>query len=145
LYAIAIGVIREKDRVLITRRPADGLLGGLWEFPGGKIQPGETPEAACVREFQEEVNLRVAVEVHLARIRHAYTHFRIDAEVFVCRRVSGSVALKGPVDHRWVGMDEIDAYPFPKANHKFIPHLKRWMDEAAPALPETTGSQENRS
>jgi len=127
LYRIAIGIVRDGERLLITRRRAEGLLGGLWEFPGGKIRPGESAESACVREILEEVGLRIDIESRLAGIRHAYTHFRIEAEVFVCRRVSGRVVLNGPSDYRWVAADDLDAFPFPKANHKFIPLLKRRM------------------
>ncbi len=136
LYRIAVGVVREGDRVLITRRAPEGLLGGLWEFPGGKIGAGETPEAACVREIREEVGLAVDVIGLLAQVRHAYTHFRIAAEVFLCSRRSGAVTLDGPVDHRWVTMGEIDAFAFPRANHKFIPELRRRMAGGVPGRPE---------
>lgn len=129
LYQIAIGVVLDEDRVLITLRPTDGLLGGLWEFPGGKIKDAETPQAACIRELREEVGLKVAVDQSLTRIRHAYTHFRIEADVFVCSRVSGRVVLNGPTDYRWIRVEEIDAFAFPKANHKFIPELKRLVTE----------------
>ena len=123
-YHIAVGVVFKGDRVLITRRKAEGLLGGLWEFPGGKIKKGETAEAACIREIREEVNLKVRIDSHLTRVKHAYTHFRIMMEVFCCRYVSGRVKLKGPTAHRWIRIEEYKTYPFPKANHKFIPLLK---------------------
>lgn len=124
-YHIAVGVVFKGNRVLITRRKADGLLGGLWEFPGGKIQPGESAEAACIREIREEVNLKVRIESHLTRVKHAYTHFKIIMEVFCCRYVSGKVQLNGPTAHRWIGIEEYQNYPFPKANHKFIPLLEQ--------------------
>jgi A/G-specific adenine glycosylase len=110
--------------MLITRRKTEGLLGGLWEFPGGKIRPEETAEEACQREIAEEVGIRVAVVSHLAHVRHAYTHFKIRMDVFRCRYVSGRVRLSGPVDHRWIEPEELDRYPFPGANRKFI-HLLR--------------------
>jgi A/G-specific adenine glycosylase len=121
---IAVGVVFKNGRVLITRRPSQGLLGGLWEFPGGKLRENESPAAACVREIKEEVNLDVIAEKPLALIRHAYSHFRIHMHVFRCRFTAGRVHLRGPVDHRWVRMTEIGRFPFPKANHKFIPLLK---------------------
>jgi len=124
LYPIATGVVFRDGRVLITRRKSKGLLGGLWEFPGGKIQKGEIAEAACLRELREEVNLKVEIESHLCRVRHAYTHFRIVMDVFCCSHISGRVRLNGPVDHRWIAVDEVDAYPLPKANHKFMTQLK---------------------
>ena len=128
-YRIAVGVVFKNDRVLITRRKPSGLLGGLWEFPGGKIQKDESPEAACIREIKEEVNLTIRVDSHLNRIKHAYTHFKIVMDVFCCSHVSGRVALSGPVDHRWIKLQKLDSFPFPKANHKFFPELKRYQSE----------------
>ncbi len=130
LYHIAVGVVFKGDRVLITQRKAEGLLGGLWEFPGGKIKEGESPEAACIREIKEEVNLEVQIDSYLTRVKHAYTHFRIIMEVFCCRYVSGRVKRNGPTAHRWIKIDEYKKYPFPTANHKFIPQLQRNIRES---------------
>jgi A/G-specific adenine glycosylase len=123
-YHIAVGVVFKNDRVLITRRKAQGLLGGLWEFPGGKIRDGESARAACIREIKEEVNLNVKIDRHLAKVKHAYTHFKIVMDVFCCRYISGRVYLRGPVAFRWIRLNEYKNYPFPRANHKFIPLLK---------------------
>ncbi len=125
VYHIATGVVLKKSRVLIVRRKEEGLLGGLWEFPGGKLKPEETPADACVREIKEEVNLTVRIDTHLTRVRHAYTHFKIHMDVFSCRYISGRVRLNGPVAHRWITLDKIPDYPFPKANHKFFPLLSQ--------------------
>ena len=124
LHNIAVGVVVKNDQVLITRRRDDGLLGGLWEFPGGKIKPGETSEAACVREIREETGLTVTIRQYLTRVRHAYTHFKIVVDVFICGDPLGVVALNGPVDYQWVALEQLDNYPIPKANHKFIPQLR---------------------
>jgi A/G-specific adenine glycosylase len=121
---IAAGVVKKQDKLLITLRKPEGLLGGLWEFPGGKVQAGEDAPSACVRELAEETGLRVGVTSHLARIKHAYTHFKIEMDVFICQYISGRVRLNGPVDHRWIFPGEIRQYPFPKANLKFIPLLE---------------------
>ncbi len=134
---IAVGVVFKNDRVLITRRPAQGLLGGLWEFPGGKLHPRESPAAACVREIKEEVNLDVIVAEPLAQVRHAYSHLRVHLHVFGCRFKAGRVRLKGPVDHRWIRIAEIDRFAFPRANHKFIPRLK----ERAAAIGSSRGNR----
>ncbi len=122
-YAVAVGVVHKKGRVLITRRKSEGLLGGLWEFPGGKIAEGETPEEACRREIAEETGLQVSVTERIARVRHAYTHFKIVMDVFCCEVESGRVKLNGPVDFAWVLPPQLEDYPFPKANRKFIPLL----------------------
>ena len=124
-YHIAVGVVFKNSHVLITRRKPEGLLGGLWEFPGGKVGNGESAEAACVREIREEVNISVEVNSFLTRVKHAYTHFKIYADVFCCNYLTGNVQLNGPIDYLWIKLQDIDRYPFPKANHKFIPLLKR--------------------
>ena len=125
LYRIAVGVDFKNGRVLITQRKPSGLLGGLWEFPGGKIRKGESPEAACIREIKEEVNLAIKMDSHLSRVKHAYTHFKIAMDVFCCSYVSGKVALRGPVNHRWIKLQDLDKFPFPRANHKFFDELKK--------------------
>jgi A/G-specific adenine glycosylase len=125
-YKIAVGVVFKKGKVLITLRKSQGLLGGLWEFPGGKIKNNEKAKEACVREIREETNLNVRVNTHLDQIKHAYTHFKIKMDVFCCSYTSGRVKLNGPVDHRWIKLDKLDDYPFPKANHKFFPQLKKF-------------------
>jgi len=125
LYHIAVGVVYKNNHMLITRRKSEGLLGGLWEFPGGKVKKHESPDKACIREIKEEVNLKVTVDGHISQVKHAYTHFKILMDVFLCRYVSGEVKLNGSEDFRWITLQEIDQYPFPKANHKFIPLLNK--------------------
>jgi A/G-specific adenine glycosylase len=121
---IAVGVVRRNGRVLITRRAESGMLGGLWEFPGGKIGPGESAEEACRREIREEVNLDVEVGERVARVKHAYTHLRVEIDVFECRYAGGKVRLAGPTDHRWILLEEAAHYAFPRANHKFLKTLR---------------------
>ncbi len=124
LYHVAAGIVVADDRILITRRKLNGLLGGLWEFPGGKQQPGETAETACIREIKEETGLVVGIDSHLTTIAHSYTHFKIRLAVFYCHPICGSVTLKDAIDHRWIRVDEIDRFAFPRANTKFIPLIK---------------------
>jgi A/G-specific adenine glycosylase len=137
-YRIAVGVVRKDERFLITRRKESGLLGGLWELPGGKIEPGETPGAACIREIAEEVNLSVEVKDFVARISHAYSHFRVVADVFECEYKTGEVILNGPIDHRWILLEEADAYPFPALNHKIFPHLAKSKPRTRPRAAGTS-------
>jgi A/G-specific adenine glycosylase len=124
-YHVAVGVVQKGDHVLITRRAPGGLLGGLWEFPGGRVGSRESAEDACKREIAEEIDLDVEVTDYLTRVEHAYSHFKIGVDVFMCRYRAGDVKLHGPVDYRWVLVDEIDDYPLPGANHKFLPAVKK--------------------
>ena len=124
-HHVAVGVVFRNKKVLITRRKPEGLLGGLWEFPGGRVKDGETPEDACIREIKEEVGLKVTLPCFLSRIRHTYTHFKIVMEVYCCQLQSGRVRLNGPTDFRWVELVDLIHYPFPKANHKIFPLLKQ--------------------
>ncbi len=120
LYPVVAGVVYHQGRILITQRKPEGFLGGLWEFPGGKIQEGESPADACVREIKEETGVLARIVSHLCQVKHAYTHFKIQMQVFVCHAISGAVRLNGPVDFRWIAPDDMDLYPFPGANHKFL-------------------------
>ena len=128
-YDMVAAVIHKGDRVLITQRKPEGLLGGLWEFPGGKIQVNETPEQACVRAIREETNLLIEPTECLTRVKHAYTHFKIVMDVFHCHYRSGEVVLNEAVDYRWITPDQIDQFPFPRSNHKFIPLLIQGKEE----------------
>jgi len=137
-HPIAAGIVRDGDRVLITRRKLDGLLGGLWEFPGGKVKEGESPEDACVRELREETGLEVRVDTHLTQVRHAYTHFKIEMDVFYCTYRGGQIRLDGPIDHAWVRPGDLDSYPFPGANLKFLPMIQN------PEKGETIGEKDRK-
>ena len=122
-YHVAAGVIWRKGKVLITQRPPEGLLGGLWEFPGGKLKEGETPSDAVVREIREELQIDVAVKGLISNMRHAYSHFRITLHAFHCCYVKGTPRTSNP--YRWVSPEELSQYPFPVANRKIITALKK--------------------
>ncbi len=123
-YHIAVAVIQKDGRLLITQRAPAGLLGGLWEFPGGKMKKGESAIEALRREIKEEVNVQIKIDEHLTRVKHAYSHFEIVMEVFLATYLSGAIKLRGAVDYRWISLSDIDRYPFPAANHKFFPLLR---------------------
>jgi A/G-specific adenine glycosylase len=122
--AMVAGVIQKGRKVLITQIPPDGLLGGLWEFPGGGVEKGESAEAACIRNILAKTGFSVAACTHLGRIRNAYTHFKVVVDLFLCRCRTGAVRLEGPADYRWIGLDELAQYPLPKTHHKFMPLLR---------------------
>ncbi len=122
---IVAGVVWKRGRILIDRRRAKGLLGGLWEFPGGKVRPGEPLPAALRREVREELGLRIRVLRSLIDVEHAYTHFRITLHVFECSYLSGQPKAIGCEAFRWVAMADLDRYAFPAANHKVIACLRQ--------------------
>ncbi|VXD23674.1 A/G-specific adenine glycosylase [Planktothrix serta PCC 8927] len=122
---IGVGVIwNQQGQILIDKRPAKGLLGGLWEFPGGKLEAGETLEECIKREIQEELAIEIEVKDHLMTLEHAYTHFKVTLNVYHCRYISGEPQPLESDEIRWVTLDEIDQFPFPKANEKIIAALK---------------------
>ncbi len=124
-HHISTGIVIKAGRVLVTRRKLDGLLGGLWEFPGGKRKNKESAEDACIREIKEETGLDVRIVSFLTHVRHAYTHFKIEMDIFYCDYISGDVVLDGPIDHKWIAPENIHRLAFPTANRKFIPLIDR--------------------
>ncbi len=136
-HTVAVGVVSdEAGRLLIQRRPEDGLLGGLWEFPGGKQEAGETISETCRREIREEVGIEVEVGAEVARVNHAYSHFRITMHAFRCTLAAGTapgaVASASGEPVRWIGVDELDDVAFPRANRRVIEALQ--AEARAPRL-----------
>ncbi|MFK8185902.1 MAG: A/G-specific adenine glycosylase [Phormidesmis sp.] len=122
---IGVAVITdEQGKILIDRRKQEGLLGGLWEFPGGKIESGETMEECVSREIKEELGIEIEVGSKLITIDHAYTHFKVTLNVFNCKHVSGEPQPIECDEVKWVTLAEISDYPFPKANTQIIEALK---------------------
>lgn len=100
------------------------MLGGLWEFPGGKSDPGEPLPNACQREILEETGLSVRVGEEVARVKHAYSHFRITMHAFDCTPVGGELMSFSGEPQRWVQPSELDAYAFPRANRRILEQLQ---------------------
>ncbi len=122
---IGVAVIWNDDgHILIDRRRQEGLLGGMWEFPGGKIEPNETVEECIRREIQEELGIEVVVGDRLITVDHAYSHFRVTLNVHHCQYQSGEPQPLECDEVRWVRLDELQQYPFPKANEKIIEALQ---------------------
>jgi len=114
-YQVTAAVICCKERVLIAQRPAKGLLGGLWEFPGGKLLPGEDLVACLKREIQEELGVPIHVHEQLGKYKHAYTHFRVTLHAFVCSLLDGAQPHPMQVqDLCWVMPEKLSSYPMGK-------------------------------
>ncbi|MBM4024680.1 MAG: A/G-specific adenine glycosylase [Planctomycetes bacterium] len=123
-HTVVVGMIYRDGRILIDKRKPDGLLGGLWEFPGGKRRPGETLQAALRREVREELALTVRVGRLLAVVDHAYSHFRVRIHAFECTYVSGTPRCITCAVFKWVRPGDLGRYAFPAANNKIIAILR---------------------
>jgi 8-oxo-dGTP diphosphatase len=119
-----VGAMIEKDgRYLITQRPPSATLPLLWEFPGGRVEPGESDQSALARELREEMAIEVQVGDRAIHVEHAYEGYDIDFCVYRCRLVSGPIQHLRVHAHRWVLPEELDQYEFPPADEKSIAKL----------------------
>ena len=126
---IGVAVIwNDAGQILIDRRKPNGLLGGLWEFPGGKVELGETIPDCIQREIQEELGIEIEVGDRLIVIDHTYSHFHVTLNVHHCKHLSGEPQAIECDEIRWVELADLDSYPFPKANLQIIEALRQWRD-----------------
>jgi len=121
----ACALIDSDGRVLLTRRPAGKPMEGLWEFPGGKIEPGERPEDTLVRELGEELGIVVREDclAPLTFASHAYVEFHLLMPLYVCRRWEGMVEAKEAQEIAWVRPPRLKDYPMPPADKPLIAHI----------------------
>jgi len=122
---VACALIDADNRVLIAQRPKHKTLGGLWEFPGGKLEPTERPEAALIRELTEELGITVREEclAPLTFASHAYEDFHLLMPLFVCRRWEGQAMGREGQALAWVRANKLRDYPMPPADIPLIAHL----------------------
>jgi 8-oxo-dGTP diphosphatase len=121
----AVALVDEDARVLVATRPEKKSMAGLWEFPGGKVEPGETPEACLVRELEEELGIRTkpACLAPLTFASHAYPAFHLLMPLFVCRVWEGEPAPLEGQEIRWLRPRELFALPMPEADRPLLPFL----------------------
>lgn len=118
---VGVAVIRnQQGEILIDRRLATGLMGGLWEFPGGKIEPDETVQQCIKREILEELGIEIEVEEELITINHQYSQFYVTLIVHHCRHLGGDPQTIECQEIRWVSLAELDKFTFPEANSQII-------------------------
>ena len=131
LLVVAVALIDADGRVLISERPAGKSLAGLWEFPGGKIEPGERPEATLIRELAEELGIVVKADclAPLTFASHAYDDFHLLMPLYACRRWEGTARPLEGQRLAWVRATKLRDYPMPPADEPLIPAL---MDLLAP-------------
>lgn len=122
---IGVAVIwNDQGQILIDRRRSEGLMGGLWEFPGGKVERSESIQECIRREISEELAIEIEVGEHLITIDHTYTHLRVTLIVHHCRYVAGVPQPIECEEIRWVSLDDLEEYTFPEANSQIIAVLQ---------------------
>jgi 8-oxo-dGTP diphosphatase len=129
LLVAAAALIDRDNRVLISKRPEGKSLAGLWEFPGGKVDPGETPEEALRRELKEELDIEVC-ETCLAPFTfasHSYETFHLLMPLFLCRNWEGDVTPREGQEVAWVRANRLASYPMPPADLPLIPWLRDFL------------------
>jgi len=123
-FDVTAAVIHENGKLLIAQRPPEGMLGGLWEFPGGKQQPGETLPECLAREIKEELGVEIEVGEPVTTVKHSYTHFKITLYAFHCRLRRGQPQALEVADWRWVTPNQLDSFAFPRTDQQIIAALR---------------------
>lgn len=125
----AVALIDKDGRVLLAQRPEGKSLAGLWEFPGGKVEPGETPEAALIRELHEELGIETWTSClsPLTFASHSYEDFHLLMPLFACRRWHGVPMPQEGQRLSWSTAEELNNYPMPPADIPLIPLLREWL------------------
>ena len=125
----AVALIDADGRVLLAQRPPGKSMAGLWEFPGGKVEQGETPERALIRELQEELGIDTweSCLAPLTFASHAYPDFHLLMPLFACRKWQGVAGPREGQNLAWVRKEHLSDYAMPAADIPLIPHLRAWL------------------
>jgi len=125
----AVALIDVEGRILLAQRPEGKSMAGLWEFPGGKVEPGETPEAALVRELHEELGIETwdSCLAPLTFASHSYPEFHLLMPLFACRKWDGIPQSQEGQALSWVRARDLRDYPMPPADEPLIPVLRDWL------------------
>lgn len=125
VLVVAVALVDTDGRVLLAQRPPGRSMAGLWEFPGGKVEPGESPEHALIRELHEElaIDVKASCLAPLTFASHAYDDFHLLMPLYVCRRWNGIVTAREGQQLAWVLPNRLTEYPMPAADKPLIPML----------------------
>jgi len=125
----AVALIDPDGRVLLAQRPPGKSMAGLWEFPGGKVEPGETPEACLIRELHEELDIDTWASclAPLTFASHPYEDFHLLMPLYACRKWQGIVRAREGQQIAWVRVGDLTRYPMPPADKPLIPVLRDWL------------------
>ena len=125
----AVALLDKDNRILLAQRPKGKSMEGLWEFPGGKVEPGESPEGALVRELHEELGIETwnSCLAPLTFASHSYNDFHLLMPLFACRKWNGIVSPREGQALAWVHAEKLKDYPMPAADIPLIPILRDWL------------------
>ena len=125
----AVALVDKDGRILIAKRPSGKSMAGLWEFPGGKVEFGETPEQALVRELSEELDIKTwnSCLAPLTFASHSYEEFHLIMPLFICRKWEGIIKPKEKQEYKWVYSKDLKNYPMPPADIPLIAFLRDWV------------------
>ena len=125
----AVALVDADGRVLLAQRPEGKSMAGLWEFPGGKVEDGETPEAALIRELREELGIDTWASclAPLTFASHSYESFHLLMPLFACRKWDGTAVPREGQVLKWVRPADLRSYPMPPADVPIIPILRDWL------------------
>ena len=123
---VVAALIRDGKRVFATAR-GYGNYKGWWEFPGGKVEPGESPENALVREIREELDSEISVDEYISTIEHDYPEFHLSMRCYWCSLISGDLVLKEAEDAKWLNVETIDSVKWLPADITLIDEIKKRM------------------
>lgn len=119
-YKVVCAVIIKDNLVFCTKRGPKGECANKWEFPGGKIEPGETKEEALIREIKEELNCNIKIEKYLTTVTHEYNTFKVTLYVYICRLLNNHIDLLVHSDSLWCEKDKLKELDFAEADYKFL-------------------------
>lgn len=122
---VCAAIVLHQQKVLLTLRPQDKRLGGYWEFPGGKLEVGEAPEAALQRELREEIDIQVDIERLLKSVHHRYEWGDVRIDGYLCRFTGGIIKHLEVADHAWVAFDQLDRFAILPADQPFVEWLQK--------------------
>ncbi len=123
IRVVAALIQDEEGRVLITQRRPGAFMPLRWEFPGGKVETGESDQQALQRELEEELDIRVEVNQHFMALVHSYPEFNIDFQVYRCKITDGAIKKKAVADFRWASVGQLDEFEFPPADEPTVKKL----------------------